>query len=107
MKCLYKYPQAEFPYARSAGGRTAGAGRGDPEYELLDTGVFAENRYFDVFVEYAKAAPEDILVRIESQSRARGGLAARAAHRLVPQPLVVGISESARILRLRRAVAPS
>jgi hypothetical protein len=63
MKCLYKYPQAEFPYAqlRQQNGRRS---RLDPEYELIDTGVFAENRYFDVFVEYAKATPEDILIRI-------------------------------------------
>jgi len=63
MKCLYKYPQAEFPYTklREENRRRS---RLDPEYELIDTGVFAENRYFDVFVEYAKAAPEDILIRI-------------------------------------------
>ncbi len=63
MKYLYKYPQAEFPYddlVRTNRGR----GRQEPEYELLDTGVFEANRYFDVFVEYAKAAPEDLLVRI-------------------------------------------
>ncbi|HXB68490.1 MAG TPA: hypothetical protein VNY05_09610 [Candidatus Acidoferrales bacterium] len=63
MKCLYKYPQAEFPYAKlrlENGKRT----RLEPEYELIDTGIFAENRYFDVFVEYAKATPEDILIRI-------------------------------------------
>jgi hypothetical protein len=63
MKCLYKYPQGEFPYGRlrEENGRRS---RLDPEYELIDTGVFAENRYFDVFVEYAKAAPDDILIRI-------------------------------------------
>jgi len=63
MKCLYKYPQAEFPYQRlrEENGRRS---RLDPEYELIDTGVFAENRYFDVFVEYAKAAPDDIPIRI-------------------------------------------
>jgi hypothetical protein len=63
MKCLYKYPQAEFPYSklRQENGHR---NRLDPEYELIDTGVFAENRYFDVFVEYAKATPEDILIRI-------------------------------------------
>ncbi|HEX3746464.1 MAG TPA: glucosidase [Bryobacteraceae bacterium] len=68
MKCLYKYPQAEFPYSdllHENRRRT----RQDPEYELLDTGVFAENRYFDVFVEYAKAAPEDILIRVEICNR--------------------------------------
>jgi hypothetical protein len=63
MKCLYKYPQAEFPYERLVA-ENRRRSRQDPEYELLDTGVFAESRYFDVFVEYAKAAPEDILIRI-------------------------------------------
>ena len=68
MKCLYKYPQAPFPYedlVQENRRRT----RHDPEYELLDTGVFADNRYFDVFVEYAKAAPDDILIRIEVCNR--------------------------------------
>src|ERR1700738_5271050 len=61
MKYLYKYPQAEFPYAGLvAEGRRQ---RSAPEFELLDTGVFDENRYFDVFVEYAKAGPEDICIR--------------------------------------------
>ncbi|GAB3761005.1 glucosidase [Ramlibacter monticola] len=63
MKYLYKYPQAAYPYEDLV--RTnAGRGRGDYEYELLDTGVFDGDRYFDVFVEYAKASPEDILVQI-------------------------------------------
>ncbi len=68
MKMLYKYPQGEFPYRRlvEENGRRAGAG---PEFELLDTGVFDENRYFDVFVEYAKASPEDICVRITAFNR--------------------------------------
>jgi hypothetical protein len=68
MKCLYKYPQAEFPYAklRQENGRRT---RLDPEYELIDTGVFAENRYFDIFVEYAKATAEDILIRISVFNR--------------------------------------
>jgi len=68
MKCLYKYPQAEFPYARLAEENRRRT-RQDPEYELLETGVFAENRYFDVFVEYAKATTEDILIRIEVFNR--------------------------------------
>jgi hypothetical protein len=68
MKCLYKYPQAAFPYweLRVENQRRD---RNDPEYELMDTGVFDENRYFDVFVEYAKAAPEDILIRIQAFNR--------------------------------------
>jgi hypothetical protein len=68
MKYLYKYPQAAFPYddlVRTNRQRT----RGDMEYELLDTGVFAGDRYFDVFVEYAKASPEDLLVQISVYNR--------------------------------------
>ena len=63
MKGLYKYPQAEFPYEQLLA-ENRKRSRNDPEYELGDTGVFRENRYFDVSVEYAKATPEDILVRI-------------------------------------------
>src|ERR1700755_765267 len=59
MKALYKYPQRAFPYAQLVAENRA-RGRDDFEYELLDTGVFAEDRYFDVVVEYAKAAPDDI-----------------------------------------------
>jgi hypothetical protein len=65
MKMLYKYPQRAFPYAELVETNRR-RGRHEPEYELLDTGVFAEDRYFDVFVEYAKAAPDDILVRISA-----------------------------------------
>jgi hypothetical protein len=68
LKGLYKYPQAEFPYARLVeenGRRT----RNDPEFELADTGVFKENRYFDVLVEYAKNGPDDILIRITATNR--------------------------------------
>jgi hypothetical protein len=68
MKYLYKYPQAEFPYAWLRA-ENRGRGKRSFEFELLDTGVFEENRYFDVFVEYAKAAPEDLLVRIEIVNR--------------------------------------
>jgi hypothetical protein len=68
MKYLYKYPQAAFPYTQLVA-ENARRGKKDPEYELLDTGVFHENRYFDVFVEYAKAAPEDILIRITAVNR--------------------------------------
>jgi Glycosyl hydrolase family 63 C-terminal domain len=63
MKYLYKYPQRAFPYdglIETNRKRT----RNDPEYELIDTGVFEDDRYFDVFVEYAKERPEDILIRI-------------------------------------------
>jgi hypothetical protein len=68
MKYLYKYPQRPFPYedlVKTNRTRT----REQPEYELLDTGVFDDDRYFDVFVEYAKASPEDILVRITAWNR--------------------------------------
>jgi Glycosyl hydrolase family 63 C-terminal domain len=68
MKALYKYPQAEFPYARLVE-ENRRRGRGDPEFEILDTGVFDEDRYFDVFVEYAKAAPDDVLIRITAANR--------------------------------------
>jgi len=63
MKFLYKYPHAAYPYAELVETNRR-RGRHEPEYELLDTGVFKESRYFDVFVEYAKAAPDDVLVKI-------------------------------------------
>ena len=73
MKYLYKYPQAAYPYDDLVE-TNRGRGRHEFEYELLDTGVFDEDRYFDVFVEYAKASPEDILIQItRPQSRAGGG----------------------------------
>jgi hypothetical protein len=68
MKCLYKYPQAEFPYARLVE-ENRRRSRGDPEFELLDTGVFDQDRYFDVFTEYAKASPNDVLARIAVVNR--------------------------------------
>ena len=68
MKVLYKYPQREFPYDDliATNGRRS---RDEFEYELIDTGIFEESRYFDVFVEYAKAAPDDILVEITAHNR--------------------------------------
>ncbi len=68
MKYLYKYPQAEFPYAQLVA-ENRQRGKDQPEFELLDTGVFDDNRYFDVFVEYAKADTEDILVKITVANR--------------------------------------
>jgi len=68
MKYLYKYPQAAFPYGDLVA-TNRDRGRGKPEYELLDTGVFDQDRYFDVFVEYAKASPEDILIQITVYNR--------------------------------------
>ena len=87
--------------------RTAARSRHELEYELLDTGVFDDDRYFDVFVEYAKASPEDILIRITvAQPRAGGGDAARAADALVPQHLVVG-RRRARGRRCGRPATPA
>ena len=68
MKFLYKYPQDEFPYAQLVEENRRRTKR-DMEFELVDTGIFDDNRYFDVFIEYAKAAPDDILVRIEAINR--------------------------------------
>jgi hypothetical protein len=70
MKYLYKYPQDAFPYDDLVA-TNRNQGRGKPEYELLDTGVFDEDAYFDVFVEYAKALPEDILIQITVHNRGR------------------------------------
>jgi mannosylglycerate hydrolase MGH1-like protein/glycosyl hydrolase family 63 len=80
LKALYKYPQRPFPYAElvEENGRR---GRNDPEFELLDTGVFDDQRYFDVVVEYAKQSPSDILIRISVHNR---GPEAAALH-LLPQ----------------------
>ncbi|MGW6442747.1 MGH1-like glycoside hydrolase domain-containing protein [Lentzea sp. NPDC055074] len=67
-RMLYKYPQRAFPYedlVTTNGQR----GRDEPEYELLDTGVFDDDRYFDVVVEYAKAAPDDVLMRVTAHNR--------------------------------------
>jgi hypothetical protein len=68
MKYLYKYPQRPYPYSDLVE-TSRRRGRNDLEYELLDTGVFDDNRYFDVFVEYAKAAPTDILIEIGIANR--------------------------------------
>jgi hypothetical protein len=68
MKYLYKYPQAEFPYGRLVE-ENRHRGKDAPEFELMDTGVFDEDRYFDVEIEYAKATPEDILIRINVTNR--------------------------------------
>jgi hypothetical protein len=68
LKALYKYPQAEYPYAWLVE-ENQRRGRLAPEFELLDTGVFHEDRYFDVFVEYAKASAEDILIQISVVNR--------------------------------------
>jgi len=68
MKYLYKYPQDEFPYSQLLE-ENRRRGRGALEFELIDTGIFDGNRYFDVFVEYAKNSPDDILIRVEAVNR--------------------------------------
>jgi hypothetical protein len=68
MKYLYKYPQCEFPY-QDLVETNRRRSREESEYELMDTGVFDENRYFDVFLEYAKQGPEDILIKITVHNR--------------------------------------
>src|SRR5246500_2568494 len=68
MKYLYKYPQAASPYSTLVETNRSRS-RGDMEYELLDTGIFNSDRYFDVFVEYAKRSPEDILIQISVCNR--------------------------------------
>lgn len=78
MRALYKYPQAAFPYALLVE-ENRRRGRQEPEFDLLDTGIFDTQAYFDVFVEYAKAAPNDILISITVANR---GAAAAALHLL-------------------------
>lgn len=68
LRTLYKYPQAEFPYNRLID-ENRRRGKLDPEFELLDTGAFDGDRYFDVFVEYAKAGPDDVLMLITAHNR--------------------------------------
>ncbi len=68
MRWLYKYPQTEFPYA-SLVAENRGRGRDQPEYELADTGIFDDGRYFDIMVTYAKAGPDDICARIDCTNR--------------------------------------
>ena len=67
MRMLYKYPQQTYPYRQLIEENRRRLG--EPEFELLDTGTFEQDRYFDIFVEYAKAAPEDICIRIEAFNR--------------------------------------
>ncbi|HEX2280573.1 MAG TPA: hypothetical protein VHG52_02300, partial [Thermomicrobiales bacterium] len=68
LKASYKYPQRAFPYAELLE-ENHRRSRDEPEFELLDTGVFAEDRYFDILVEYAKAAPNDLLIRLRATNR--------------------------------------
>src|SRR5262249_40656348 len=80
LKMLYKYPQREYPYAALVTENMRRT-REQTEYELLDTGVFTENRYFDVFVEYAQSDIDDVLMRITVHNR---GPEAAALH-VLPQ----------------------
>ena len=80
LKMLYKYPQGEFPYGRLAE-ENRRRGIGQPEFELIDSGLLDDDRYFDVYVEYAQAEAEDILVKITAFNR--GPAAARLD--LLPQ----------------------
>jgi len=80
LKMLYKYPQREFPYAQLVE-ENRRRGRDRPEFELLDTGIFDDNRYFDVFVEYAKAGADDLLMQVTVFNR---GLEAASLH-ILPQ----------------------
>src|SRR5215831_3714950 len=68
MKALYKYPQAAFPYDRLVEENRRRT-RDDPEFELIETGVFSGDRYFDITLQYAKAAPDELLIRIEAVNR--------------------------------------
>ena len=68
MKYLYKYPQREYPYSDLVETNKRRS-REEMEYELLDTGIFDDDRYFDVFVEYAKGDPEDVLIKISVHNR--------------------------------------
>ena len=68
LRMLYKYPQAAFPYAHLLD-ENRRRSKADPEFELIDTGVFDQDRYFDVFVEYAKAAPDDVRMRVTVHNR--------------------------------------
>jgi hypothetical protein len=70
LRYLYKYPQSTFPYDDLVATNRQ-RGRTDPEYELIDTGVFNDDRYFDVLVEYAKVAPDDILIKISASNRGK------------------------------------
>ena len=80
MKMLYKYPQNEFPYSKLVE-ENRRRGKNDPEFELIDTGTFDDDRYFDIFIEYAKADPDDILIRITVHNR---GDSAAPVH-VIPQ----------------------
>ena len=104
MKYLYKYPQREYPY-RDLIETNRRRSREEFEYELLDTGVFDDDRYFDVFVEYAKEGPEDVLIRITVHNR---GLEAARLRLLVPVRRRLSLTRGRIGIRLRgSSAAPS
>src|SRR5206468_12977450 len=70
MKMLYKYPQSEYPYSWLVN-ENRKRKRTEPEFELLDTGIFKDDKYFDVFVEYAKKDTDDILIKISVYNRGK------------------------------------
>ena len=82
LKYLYKYPQGEYPYDKLVH-ENQKRGTHDREYELLDTGLFQDNRYFDIYIEYAKAEKEDICIRIEAHNRGKD----KAKLHILPQLL--------------------
>ena len=107
MKYLYKYPQREFPY-RDLVETNRGRSREELEYELLDTGIFDDDRYFDVFVEYAKAGSgRHTYSDHRSQSRTGNGPPSGAADALVPEYLVVGRQQWQTFACVRRHQASS
>ena len=70
MKMLYKYPQLEYPYSRLVD-ENRNRSKTEPEFELMDTGIFNDDRYFDLFIEYAKNDTEDILIQISIHNRGK------------------------------------
>jgi len=91
MKCLYKYPQPEFPYSQLVDVNRRRS-KSECEYELMETGVFNEDRYFDIFVEYAKNEQDDILGRVTLINRGPDAAdPAPIADDLVPQYLELGL----------------
>ena len=91
MKMLYKYPQREYPYAQLVE-ENKRRGKLDPEFELVDTGIFDENKYFDVFIDYAKADTDDMLIKVTVHNRAQENASiSRPATGLASQHMGLGL----------------